>query len=526
MSQPYLRSIFRVDTSTDSTHEDQVYGIWEQVDAADKKEVSQFIQEKAFKKVKRSDLGKDAILIDTIWVRKWKKQEASRVVKSRLCARGCHDPFKQEMSNRSTTATRLSQRLLVITATNKREPIESWDVAGAFLKGLTYDKLYKRLKELGIKTVERVVAIVVPANVWRHLGEMDREFYLKPGEEDEYALICLKPVYGLSEAPLAWQLYLHQCLAEMGAVQSVFDENYWVWRQPQRDDAIIQWPVASITTHVDDLAATAGQKWLDTMYARMVAKFGKLSRQVLPFAHCGCTYSRIADGYKIDQTDYVKMLKAPEIEKEIADDHPLNPQQVTQLRSVVGGLMWACVTRPDIMAELAQLQGIVTRACGRHLHQAKALVKRAQADAEACLIYLPLPRRHLRLFCIHDASAASSTKNYAQEGVVILLMADNINMEKEHYVADDSFAQNQLSGRAQLVYASSNKAKRISYSTSHGETLAAINGLENATLLSARFSEITTGGNKPSTHDLLAVQEHGARHFPVDPPQTAGTSSS
>ena len=187
----------------------------------------------------------------------------------------------------------------------------------------------------------------------------------------------------------------------------------------------------------------------------------------------------------------------------MADDHPLNPQQVTQLRSVVGGLMWACVTRPDIMAELAQLQG---RACGRHLRQAKALVKRAQADAEACLIYLPLPRR---LFCTHDASAASSTKNYAQEGVVILLMA-------EHYVADDSFAQNQLSGRAQLVYASSNKAKRISYSTSHGETLAAINGLENATLLSARFSEITTGGHKPSIHDLLAVQEHGARHFPVD----------
>ena len=39
------------------------------------------------------------------------------------------------------------------------------------------------------------------------------------------------------------------------------------------------------------------------------------------------SYSRIADGYKIDQTDYVKMLKAPEIEKEIADDHPLNPSR-------------------------------------------------------------------------------------------------------------------------------------------------------------------------------------------------------
>ena len=59
---------------------------------------------------------------------------------------------------------------LIITASNKQKPFESWDVAGAFLKGLTHDKLSKRLRELGIKTVERVVAIVVPqrlATPWR-----------------------------------------------------------------------------------------------------------------------------------------------------------------------------------------------------------------------------------------------------------------------------------------------------------------------------------------------------------------------
>lgn len=58
------------------------------------------------------------------------------------------------------------------------------------------------------------------------------------------------------------------------------------------------------------------------------------------------------------------------------DDQPLKPQ-VTQLRSVVGGLMWACVTRPDVMAELAHLQGIVAKAEGRRLRQATKFVKRA-----------------------------------------------------------------------------------------------------------------------------------------------------
>ena len=233
------------------------------------------------------------------------------------------------------------------------------------------------------------------------------------------------------------------------------------------------------------LAFSAGPKWLGRVYNLMVKKFGKLTRQTLPFTHCGCVYSKYSDGYRIDQSKYVKLLKRPVIEKDQEDEKPLSPSQISQLRSVVGGLMWACVTRPGLMAELAVLRSVVTKANGVHLRQAKALVKRAQDDVEACLIYRPLPRRHLRIFCIHDASAASSTKNYAQEGVVILLVADNVNIPKEHYVVDNGFAKNQLSGRAQVVYASSNKAKRVSYSTSHGETLMAINGLETPTLLSA-----------------------------------------
>ena len=66
-------SIFKVDTSTDSIEEHQVFDIWDQVEEADYKEISQFVDEKAFKPMLRSELEANCALIDGIWVRKWKK---------------------------------------------------------------------------------------------------------------------------------------------------------------------------------------------------------------------------------------------------------------------------------------------------------------------------------------------------------------------------------------------------------------------------------------------------------------------
>ena len=111
-------NIFRVDSTTDNITEDDVYKIWPQVDEGDVKELAQFVEQDAFKPVRLSDLGKDVAIIDAIWVRKWKKAVTGRLVKSRLCARGCHDPYKHMMSNRSSTATRLSQRLILVSAVN------------------------------------------------------------------------------------------------------------------------------------------------------------------------------------------------------------------------------------------------------------------------------------------------------------------------------------------------------------------------------------------------------------------------
>eukprot|EP00439_Symbiodinium_sp_Y106_P086161 s190_g31.t1 len=346
-------NIFRVDTATDNIEEHQVADIWPQVEEADHKEVGQFVTENAFQAVRRDSLGPDCAIIDAIWVRKWKKAPTGRIVKSRLCVRGCHDPWKHELSSRSSTATRLSQRLILVSATNGTgKALESWDIDGAFLKGLTYQELWKALKELGVQCVERMIAIVPPRNVWRHLKKLSAKFNIREEDIHKFVLLCLKPVYGLSEAPLAWQLYLRKYLKQLGGQQSHFDECFWYWPSPRHG----QWPSSSISTHVDDLAVEGMIKWLNEVFEMMIKKFGKLSRQTLPFMHCGCRYSAIKDGIMVDQREYVTMLKPIAVKKDDKDDRDLVPAELTTLRSAIGALMWTGITRPDLLADLSMIE--------------------------------------------------------------------------------------------------------------------------------------------------------------------------
>ena len=67
-----------------------------------------------------------------------------------------------------------------------------------------------------------------------------------------------------------------------------------------------------------------------------------------------------------------------------------------------------------------------------------------------------------------------------------------------------------------LLFAHGGKAKRVSYSTSHAETLSAIGGLEAGSMVSVRLTELWIPVVNPSLQTLTAYQEHGSRLFPVD----------
>ena len=53
------------------------------------------------------------------------------------------------------------------------------------------------------------------------------------------------------------------------------------------------------------------------------------------------------------------------------------------------------------------------------------------------------------------------------------------------------------------MFAHGAKARRISYSTSHSETLAAISGLETASLVALRLAELLVPTEKPTLYSNL-----------------------
>ena len=288
------------------------------------------------------------------------------------------------------------------------------------------------------------------------------------------------------------------------------DENLFYWKEEK-----VKKLKAIVTTHVDDCGAGAKNEWLTLQHKLLVEKFGTVTRQTLPFVHCGVQYSKIPDGFRMTQDDFCKKLKPASISNDRKDNDDLTPSEVTMFRSILGALLWLTATRLDLVADVCLLQTQVTLAKVTHLRQANNTVKRAQSvEPNLGLIFRKL-RGPLRVMCIHDSSAAGNVRHYAQEGILVVLAEDKLQhfTEYGHVLSNDEARL--LGGTVHVLWAHGAKAKRVSYSTSHAETLAAISGLEAASLVTVRLAELLYVP-KPSFHSLLAVQERGVRQLPID----------
>ena len=505
-------------TAEDNIAENDLASIWPLVEEADAKEIAQFVDEKAFEPVRLQDAPEGTVIVDGTWVRRWKWKLGKRIVKSRMCARGCFDPQKDFLATRSTTASRLSQRILISTAALMGEDPESWDVSGAFLKGLTFDRIRSILLSQGIKTPIRSVILVPPFNVWRHLAAVDPKFHLEPHMIPDYGLWCLKPIYGLNDAPVAWQLSLGEFLKTQKGTASLLDDSFYFWKDAKQTPSL----QGALTTHVDDLAVVGSTSFKKHLYEAMCKQFGQISKDHLPFSHCGCLYSKTETGLKIDQASFAEKLKAAP-NPEGSDDRFLKPEEVTQFRSVLGALLWLCSTRLDIISEVGVLQSSVTNAQVKHLRMANQLVKKASAPdrVQLGLHYKFFPKNmKFRIQCIHDAASPTKERSYAQEGILIYMMpelpAEVLNQDE---ISCDDATVAQLCDYGHLLFAHGGKSKRVSYSTSHSETLAAIGGLEASSMVSTRLTELWTSDPKPSLKMLTKYQEGGPdapRLFPVD----------
>ena len=186
---------------------------------AKKKEIKSFIDHKVFDvrlRKRDRDFSKPVFINDikAIWVMRWKLKDGKKIVKARLCLQGFRD--KQTMDSvSSSTATRIGQRLIASVAANHNWNLLCLDISTAFLQGLTFEDLAKLTGD-----PKRSVQMSPPSDVWELLKELKAHPLLAKHSAADcsklYMLHLIKCVYGLNDAPKAWQLRLDKQLKPLG----------------------------------------------------------------------------------------------------------------------------------------------------------------------------------------------------------------------------------------------------------------------------------------------------------------------
>ena len=173
-------------------------------------------------------------------------------------------------------------------------------------------------------------------------------------------------------------------------------------------------------------------------------------------------YRRIPDGICVEQDDFCRKLKTVDIDKTREDDDSLSASELTSFRSVLGALLWLTATRLDLIADVCILQSMVTKAKILHLKQANQVVRKAQAEIGQGLgLYFRKLRPPYRLACIHDSSAAGTVRQYAQEGVMILLFEDKLRGFDTYEKVMDDHQTHLTGGKCHVLWAHGAKAKRV-----------------------------------------------------------------
>ena len=490
--------ILRVDDDTANLTEQELIDFSETVHIADFKELHQFVEHSVFEGMKRSDLPANSNIVDCVWVRKWKQRPT--IVKSRMCARGCFDRQKHLIDRHSSTASRLSQRLVLSLGMvegliwGDDIDTESLDISCAFLQGLRYEDLERLSRQLGFEQKAlRSVCVVPPENAWSHFRRMsDAPEYLKvpDASREHWCLKALKATYGFSDAPLMFQLALLQYLEEeCGAHKSLFDSNFLYWVEYVDD----KWQLTLLlTAHVDDLQVTgclAKRTWLHGMLEK---RFGPLKRQRMPYTHTGIELERLPSGtLRLHQDHFCSKLVLANIDKSRKEDEFLTGADVTTFRSLTCGALWACQTNCHELSCITSLQQKLSKPQVKDLINANQAIKRLRSShRERFGIYFRLLTPPLRVVCVSDASAANKQSDYATEGVCVLLAEDHahpLQVDKHDFVVDGTSGVH--GGHMHLLICTSTKSKRISHSTSHAETHACARAIPNAQLVSMRICE-------------------------------------
>ncbi|KAK3133143.1 hypothetical protein QOZ80_6AG0532910 [Eleusine coracana subsp. coracana] len=301
-----------------------------------------------------ADLPRGQRAITLKWVFKLKRDEAGAIVKhkARLVARGFVQQEGIDFDDAFAPVARMeSVRLLLALAAQEGWCVHHMDVKSAFLNGDLKEEVY----------VHQPPGFVIP------------------GKEDK-VLRLRKALYGLRQAPRAWNAKLDSTLKGMGFEQSPHEAA--IYRRGNGGNALL------VGVYVDDLVIT-GTKDAEVAAFKedMKATFQMSDLGPLSF-YLGIEVHQDDSGITLRQTAYAKRIVelagltdcnpalTPMEEKLKLSRHSTAKEvDATQYRRLVGSLRYLAHTRPDLAFSVGYVSRFMQRPTTEHQQAVKRIIR-------------------------------------------------------------------------------------------------------------------------------------------------------
>nr|CCI55340.1 PH01B019A14.9 [Phyllostachys edulis] len=307
-----------------------------------------------------ADLPAGHHAISLKWVFKLKKNEAGEVIKhkARLVARGFVQQEGVDFDDAFAPVARMESEGWCVHHMN---------VKSAFLNGDLKEEVYVR----------------------------QPPGFIIPGKESK-VLRLRKALYGLRQAPRAWNAKLDSTLKQMGFQQSAHEAA--VYRQGKGGNALL------IGVYVDDLVITGTkEKEIEAFKAEMKATFQMSDLGPLSF-YLGIEVHQDSSGISLRQTAYAKRIvelggltdcnpaHTPMEERlKLSRESTAEEVDATQYRRIVGSLRYLVHTRPDLAFAVGYVSRFMQRPTTEHQQAVKRILRYVAGTSDYGLHYPRCP---------------------------------------------------------------------------------------------------------------------------------------
>jgi transposase InsO family protein len=317
-----------------------------------------------------ADLPRGHRAITLKWVFKLKRDEAGAIVKhkARLVARGFLQQEGIDFDDAFAPVARMeSVRLLLALAAQEGWRVHHMDVKSAFLNGDLQEEVY----------------------VHQPSG------FAIPGKEGK-VLRLRKALYGLRQAPRAWNAKLDSTLKRMGFKQSPHEAA--VYRRGNGGNALL------VGVYVDDLVITGtNDAEVAAFKEEMKATFQMSDLGPLSF-YLGIEVHQDDSGITLRQTAYAKRvvelagltdcnpaLTPMEERLKLSRDSTTEEVDATQYRRLVGSLRYLAHTRPDLAFPVGYVSRYMQRPTTEHQLAVKRIIRYVAGTLDHGLFYPRCP---------------------------------------------------------------------------------------------------------------------------------------